>query len=1005
MEWLHGTGFTYTRPVDLPKTELSVGNPTVAPSTDDNKSNWSLVWDGTSREFHFYNASTGAKQLIDTEQGRPIISNASHIPHASSPPESHLPSLHQLRDALQAALLAGYDHAVSQLLLRYDEVDINTPLFWTPTSTSTTPLQWAVAQDNLELVQLLLKSYREGTEGPPRDRVTGTRALGQAVDNQNTAIATALLAHGVRCDFEDSDRPCPYYGGININNFSPHDESEPAEYIPPLVRAVRHGHVELVQLLLAHGADPNIGYHDLWPPGAGREKELTWDREEAMICFTCGRPVQLAMELGFREVVEVLLDHGAVIELPQPVWGVPGHQCEHVYRCSKGYHVSGAIVVKPDRINGRTGLLTAIAIILAQVNGRPQEEWTFQVTLNSLINILSTLFRACLAATAAEIISQQKWIWFWTAPTSGRPIRQVQAFEEGSRSLLGALYLLPIVAIQHPAIILPIVTLTASLAIGPFAQQSIRTIYQEIPSALGSASLTISNSLNSTDFYFRTFGSADYVSWTLKAGPRSIVFNALASPNSKDAVITPICPTGNCTFPILSPHNAVTHTSLGVCSVCTDVSSLVQEKANETWRPDKKLYTLPNRMELFTYDTTTWLSVASEHNLAWAEGLMTAKTAALARWAFVNTTVLTMSLAGLPNDQHTGVPATPIATTCSLYACVHSYSASVRNNELSEVIVDSTPLAPDFETYHGLKPETIRWEDLITNLQNYSLAAIQPVCKIDENIYTLANVSQSPDAKPVTPLVADASPGYPKKFANEGCITRIEDLAFTLIGGAYSNFLNGTCAWDRRNGNEIACYDRWWLAPFWENKNASVKSITNHFDAIAGATTNQIRLGLLRTPGTPDRVNGMALRQVAYTRIEWVWLTLPAALLAIDIVMLAWMVIRSVRHQDTEAVWKSNPLPLLYYKSRFVGPTEPEKLFLSAEFDPLETPSPNQDDKLLTSSELATVAKTVKVHFRTGPAQVKDPGGEEEHAGGDSQQLDEPLSRVYESEGLLPEAR
>ncbi|KAK8867610.1 hypothetical protein PGQ11_006188 [Apiospora arundinis] len=645
-------------------------------------------------------------------------------------------------------------------------------------------------------------------------------------------------------------------------------------------------------------------------------------------------------------------------------------------------------------------LMVAIAAILLHVDGRSQEEWRLGITLNSLINILSTLFRACLASTAAEVISQQKWIWFWSAPTSGRPIGQVQTFEEGSRSSLGALKLLTTVALQYPFIVLPIAILLSSLTIGPFAQQSIRTVYQEMPSPLGTATLPLSNSINSTNAYFRTFKGADFSWWSLNSDSRSVIFNALANPSSKDSTISPVCPTGNCSFPILSAPSGITHTSLGVCSTCTDVGSLVQQWANTSWIQGRKLYSLPNGMQLETYDTTAWLSVFSGYKLTWAEGLMTPEHTALSRWAFTNTTVLTMSLDGLPNVNKTGVPATPVAVACSLYPCVRSYAAKVRGNELSEVVVDSTPLVPDAVGYSPkLDLATMRWKDLIyASPNNYSLAAIQPFCQIDGKIYSASNGSDARDAKPVRLLTVDASPEFPTTMANQACITRVENLAYYLIGGTYSKFLNDTCSWDTRNGDETACDDRWWLAQFWEHKSASVQTVTNRFDAIAGATTNQIRLGLLRGNGTAQEVNGMALRQVPYTRIEWAWLILPTVLLALDILMLLGMVVRSVRRWDSEAVWKSNPLPLLYYKSRFVGSEmEPvagadRSIFLSSGFEPLmKTSSPyQQHDRLLTSAELASVAQTVKVQFHQGVAgKAGNDGVRDQPVNHDDQKVEE----------------
>ncbi|KAK8073422.1 hypothetical protein PG994_004321 [Apiospora phragmitis] len=560
-----------------------------------------------------------------------------------------------------------------------------------------------------------------------------------------------------------------------------------------------------------------------------------------------------------------------------------------------------------------SSLLTSTAIILANVDGHPQEEWSFRITLNSLVNILSTLFRACLAATAAEVISQQKWIWFWSTPAPGRPIRQVQAFEEGSRSSLGALKLLPTVATRRPSIISPITILLASLSIGPFAQQSIRTVYKEVSSGVGTASLPIVNNMNSTGNWFISNGGGDYIFWNLRAAPKSATFNTLSNPSSKDSMISP----GG------------------------------GRRSNSTlW----EIYDLPNGMKLIADDGTIYFPVSSgdytrdiPSDLGWAESLMTSERSALARWALVNTTVFTMTIA---KGAHTS-NATTIAAACSLYPCVRSYSAKVQDNNLSEVVLDNTPLVPDFEGYSAAHPETMRRDDLITNFGNLSLAALQPFCEVDGKTYPLTNASQYPNAIPIRLLVVDASPNFPTKMTNEGCITRMENLAYGTIGEAYARFLSGHCSWDSSNGAEAVC-NKLWLAQFW------------------GA---------------------------------------GARLLVLDVFMLVWMIMHSVRHRDTEAVWKSNPLLLLYYKSRFVGPREPDQLFLSADFDPLEASDPDRDEKLLTSAELETVADTVNVQLRKRGTKVKHTGDEGEQTSQDWQQLDEPLERVDEGEVLIPESR
>lgn len=115
------------------------------------------------------------------------------------------------------------------------------------------PLLTAVEKrkGNQELAEILVQRT---------DRVPCTRALGRAIQQWDTSIVNILLASGVKCDFEDSDRPAIYRPSdfeswLNTETENP---SEPNEYLPPLIRAILLPDVHLVQLLLDHGADIDL---------------------------------------------------------------------------------------------------------------------------------------------------------------------------------------------------------------------------------------------------------------------------------------------------------------------------------------------------------------------------------------------------------------------------------------------------------------------------------------------------------------------------------------------------------------------------------------------------------------------------------------------------------------------------------------------------------------------------------------------------------------------------
>jgi serum/glucocorticoid-regulated kinase 2 len=322
---------------------------------------WELTWEPTKQEFYFKNRFTDERVTAKPEAGGE---------DKTLPPAVGHPSERQKEETLAAALKAGYSQHLFSEILRYS-TNLNVRILdydQTPDGIGirpdtrdiipVTPLEWAVEHERLDLVNLFLENGADANftisprDGPAllkavkrksqrlleilvqkTDRVSCTRALALAVEQQDIMTANTLLAHRVRCDFEESDRPLPphpFFGDYD-SNLSRGLEVE--DLTPPLVRAARLGNVALVALLLEHGADANAAYHDL---GGRRDGYETRD-STIPANFSCGRVVQTAMEMGHSEIVHLLVDAGADINLthpvwPKPVWPVPGHICQPVPR-------------------------------------------------------------------------------------------------------------------------------------------------------------------------------------------------------------------------------------------------------------------------------------------------------------------------------------------------------------------------------------------------------------------------------------------------------------------------------------------------------------------------------------------------------------------------------------------------------------------------------------------------------------------------------------------------
>lgn len=346
------------------------------------------------------------------------------------------------------------------------------------------------------------------------------------------------------------------------------------------------------------------------------------------------------------------------------------------------------------------GLIAAILGILARFNGDIVPRWPVGINLNTLIALLATILRAALMVVVSEILGQAKWSWFSGKP---RSLMGLQRFDDASRSFLGSARLLGSIFTHgyHVAALLAWLAALVhilSFAIGPFAQQAIRSVpcTRVLPDA--EARFFAAHYVPGRSNYYRTAPGR----WSLDTDMRGAMLMGLTNPHGNDSKVPFSCPTGNCTF---DDHGTgVTHSSIGMCSKCTDVTQFAT--MNQTMYGNGNI-TLPNNMTINTDNDAYWL-VMQATDASFAAATFTPEFAQIARNGIVNVTIMTVS--GAPCSNATGKWTCPrikrvsghnkildyVATSCALYPCLRDYNATVENGILQERVVSTVPAVPQY---------------------------------------------------------------------------------------------------------------------------------------------------------------------------------------------------------------------------------------------------------------------------------------------------------------------
>ncbi|TVY21498.1 hypothetical protein LARI1_G002287 [Lachnellula arida] len=514
------------------------------------------------------------------------------------------------------------------------------------------------------------------------------------------------------------------------------------------------------------------------------------------------------------------------------------------------------------------------------------------ITLNAIISIISTAFRAALLTPVAQSVSQFCWVSF----TRPRSLQDVVYYDSASRGPFGSLRLLFRLRFINFASIGAIITLTA-LALDPFFQQTVKYTTQ-------SATDTSQQAKSVAAYTYGTGfeGAPEFVDGytLLPYSMKTAVYQGLLSSNLISLADPPFnCPTGNCTWDPFS--------TLAVGSQCTDITSHIQLNCSATLchfvAPEDSILQslLVNTTEynVFTIQSKVWTEypMAALKPYANITGLL-----ALVQW------VKAIGSLSSPNYEIASITSNTTfeAVRCAFYLSVREVSVNVTNGVYSEDLLQENSHAGNVPGFFSNGTSSYSYGD--DGREHWYPASITGPADISNGIeYHSINPFGDNNSLVYKPPFATTPPNLNDTFVVS--YNAWFDLSSQLIEQGFLNGIVQTGSDDPLSGNDFPTL-------LYQASN-----VTRAMHSIAGYMTTQMRANDSLIPQEAQQnasliaanqaVNGNVWVQKQFVTVRWAWLTLPALLLvlACGFLLAAFLKTRKSR----VGLWQSSPLVFLFH--------------------------------------------------------------------------------------------
>jgi hypothetical protein len=504
-------------------------------------------------------------------------------------------------------------------------------------------------------------------------------------------------------------------------------------------------------------------------------------------------------------------------------------------------------------------LFGGMVAVLASWNGSAVSEWHYDITINTVIAVLSTASKACLLLPVSSIVGQARWMHF----RHRRPLIELEFLDAASRGPFGSFQVLA--RVRNVLAVLSAVLALFALAFESFAQQSEIAIMPSYVPVLSSLSdIPPDDSLLGDMQSFAMAGMANHINYG-----QGVYY---APPSTKI-----LCSRNRCDIPPFA--------TLSLCSTCSNVTDQIVTNCDQEGQFCNS--TLPSGAHLNEkYEYVAFFPEALPSDNTPSDHTLLAKISMIATpyGYFNNGTFESIT------------PTTRMAHSCLISLCAKVYAASSwGDNGILFRVPYEYQLASVNRTRTVVKSDSGTFVE-VTVSNGTLLTSSNPSAPRHNTIWQNS----------IPPFQADLpSLQFLRAYLTSTFNGTVDRSSSNSTNDYLFSYSPPTDYFQRKIGSDL-----WALLSY----NAFAYPGQDYFDAaMDGLTTgiaNALRNDMSGTPANAASSIGSPLTEPIIS-VRWAWLSLPLILEVLAVLLLGTTIFLTKKQRMP--IWKSSTIATLFH--------------------------------------------------------------------------------------------